>query len=85
MSENELRIQAEVIETKHLRKDIDDELQRVRNLPQSLERDHVIMKLSEGIMWLGMNLKRLNEPNPYSNSKDPTNVRIEPTADNLTL
>lgn len=41
-------------------------------------------KLKEAIMWLGMDLKRLNEPNPYPNSKDPnTGDKIEPTADNL--
>ena len=85
MTENELRVQAEVIETKHLRKDIDPLLQRVKDLPQSLERDHVIMKLSEGVMWLGMNLKRLNEPNPYPNSRNPSNTIIEPTADGLKL
>jgi hypothetical protein len=35
-------------------------------------------------MWLGMNLKRLNEANPYPSSKDPnTGDKIEPTADGL--
>ena len=32
-----------------------------------------------------MDLKRLNEANPYPNSKDPTNTKIEPTADGLKL
>ena len=37
-------------------------------------------------MWLGMDLKRLNEPNPYPSSKDPsTGSVIEPTADGLKL
>jgi len=35
-------------------------------------------------MWLGMDLKRLNEVNPYPSSKDPnTGDKIEPTADGL--
>ena len=37
-------------------------------------------------MWLGMDLKRLNQPNPYPSSKDPsTGSKIEPTADGLKL
>ena len=35
-------------------------------------------------MWLGMDLKRIGDINPYPNSKDPsTGTKIEPTADNL--
>ena len=35
-------------------------------------------------MWLGMDLKRLNQENPYPSSKDPsTGTKIESTADNL--
>ena len=37
-------------------------------------------------MWLGMDLKRLNDVNPYPSSKDPsTGIKIEPTADGLKL
>jgi hypothetical protein len=37
-------------------------------------------------MWLGMDLKRLNDTNPYPSSKDPsTGDKIEPTADGLKL
>ena len=32
-----------------------------------------------------MNLKRLNEPNPYPDSYNPSNAKIEPTADGLKL
>jgi hypothetical protein len=32
-----------------------------------------------------MDLKRLNQPNPYPESKDPTSIKIEPTADGLKL
>lgn len=41
--------------------------------------------------WLGMDLKAMNEeqpgsiPNPYPNSKDPSNTIVEPTADGLKL
>jgi len=42
-------------------------------------------KLQESIMWLGMNLKRLNEPNPYPESYNPNNTKIAPTADDLKL
>ena len=73
----------EVKSNKQLRKDIDDIIQRLKELPSSRERSLSITKLQEGVMWLGMDLKRLNEPNPYPNSKDPSNAKIEPTADGL--
>ena len=76
-------VNQEVIENKQLRKDIDDIIQRIKSLPPSRERSLAITKLQEGVMWLGMDLKRLNEPNPYPNSKDPSNDIIEPTADGL--
>lgn len=75
----------EVIENKKLRKETDDIIQRVKNLPNSRERSLTITKLQEGVMWLGMDLKRLGETNPYPNSKDATNTKIEPTADGLKL
>lgn len=78
--------ECEVIEDKRLRRDIDAIIQRVKNLPVSRERSLSITKLQEGVMWLGMDLKRLNEPNPYPSSKDPgTGAMIEPTADGLKL
>ena len=75
----------EVVENKQLRKDTDDIIQRIKSLPPSRERSLAITKLQEGVMWLGMDLKRLGTPNPYPNSKDPSNTNIEPTADNLKL
>jgi len=36
-------------------------------------------------MWLGMDLKRLNEANPYPDSYKPENDKIAPTADGLKL
>lgn len=74
----------EVVLTKKLRRDIDGVLQEVKELPDSREKSLAITKLQEAVMWLGMNLKRLNEANPYPSSKDPsTGDKIEPTADGL--
>ena len=74
----------EVIANKQLRKDIDENIQKIKALPTSRERSLAITKLQEGVMWLGMDLKRLNEDNPYPSSKDPsTGDKIEPTADGL--
>lgn len=57
----------------------------------SRERSTAITKLQEAVMWLGMDLKVINEenpgevPNPYPHSKDPSTTKIDPTADNLKL
>lgn len=74
----------EIVANKQLRKDLDEKIQEVKNLPPSRERSICITKLQEAVMWLGMDLKRLNAPNPYPNSKDPsTGNKIDPTADGL--
>lgn len=76
----------EVMFDKDMRKQIDEILQMVKAAPASRERSLAITKLQEAIMWLGMDLKRLNEPNPYPSSKDPsTGSKIEPTADGLKM
>ncbi|WP_455627367.1 Acb2/Tad1 domain-containing protein [Parabacteroides johnsonii] len=76
----------EVVANKQLRKDIDEKIQEIKNLPPSRERSLAITKLQEGVMWLGMDLKRLNEDNPYPSSKDPSSGdKIEPTADGSKL
>jgi hypothetical protein len=79
------KIEHEVVSDKTIRRDLDEIIQRVKELPASRERALTITKLQEGVMWLGMDLKRLNEPNPYPNSKDPSNLTIDPTADGLKL
>lgn len=77
---------SEIQDIKQLRKDGDDLIQRVKNLPRSRETSLVITKLQEGVMWLGMELKARNEANPYPESKDPsTGDVISPTADGLKL
>lgn len=74
----------EIPAIKQLRKDVDDIIQRVRNLDSCREISICITKLQEAVMWLGMDLKRLNVSNPYPSSKDPsTSTKIEPTANNL--
>ena len=77
-------ITVEVPSIKQLRKDIDEIIQRVRDLEPCRETSISITKLQEAVMWLGMDLKRLNQENPYPSSKDPsTGTKIESTSDNL--
>lgn len=73
----------EISNTKQLRKDIDEILQRVKGLNQSRETSLAITKLQEAMMWLGMNLKRFGEEDPYPESRNPESQKIEPTADGL--
>ena len=83
---NDMTHEDEVMFNKDMRKQIDEILQMVKLAPSSRERSLAITKLQEAIMWLGMDLKRLNEPNPYPSSKDPsTGSKIEPTADGLKM
>ena len=77
-------INLEIPKVKQLRKDIDDVIQRVKSLDNCREVSICITKLQEAVMWLGMDLKRIGETNPYPSSKDPsTGTKIDPTADNL--
>lgn len=79
-----MNLEKEIPAIKALRRDIDFIVDKVRNLESCKETSIVITKLQEAVMWLGMDLKRLNEPNPYPNSKDPsTGTKIDPTADGL--
>ena len=73
----------EIVENKRLRKELDKKIQEIKMLPSSRERSLSITKLQEAVMWLGMDLKRLNQPNPYPESKNPNSMKIEPTADGL--
>jgi len=83
-SETSLAYEAEVVANKKLRKNIDELIQELKALPSSRERSLSITKLQEAVMWLGMDLKRLGEANPYPSSKDPnTGTVIEPTAQGL--
>jgi len=83
----------QVQQDKQWRKDLDATLQQIKAGGGSRERSLTITKLQEAIMWLGMDLKRINElapedekrPNPYPQSYNPDSPRIEPTADGLKL
>ena len=77
-------LEKEIPAIKQLRKEGDELIQKVKELEPCRETSIVITKLQEAVMWLGMDLKRLNQPDPYPNSKNPnTGSIIEPTADNL--
>lgn len=98
-------IESAIIADKELRRDIDAIIQRLKlesdmkrerttsddNPRSSRERSLAITKLQEAVMWLGMDLKAINDENPgtqdnpYPNSKDPSNTKIDPTADGLKL
>jgi hypothetical protein len=51
----------EVVANKTLRKNLDGQLQELKALPGSRERSLAITKVQEAVMWIGMDLKRLNE------------------------
>ena len=70
---------------KQLRVNLDAELQKMKALPKSRETSISITKLQEAIMWLGMDLKRLNEANPYPDNYKPENTKIAPTADGMKM
>lgn len=85
--------------TKRFRADLDNTLQSLKECSEptektarcSRERSIAITKIQEAIMWLGMDLKAINEenpgtsPNPYPESYNPASLVIEPTADGLKL
>ena len=86
-----ISIDAEIAANKELRRDLDIQLQKLKGLPPTRHRALAITHLEDSIMRLGMDLKRIAEehpnrlPNPYPNSKDPSNTVIDKTADNLKL
>jgi hypothetical protein len=75
-----------IVENKSFRVSLDTELQKIKGSERkSRERSIVITKLQEAIMWLGMDLKELDAPNPYPNSYNPSNTIVDKTADGLKL
>lgn len=95
-----------IAQTKQSRLDLDNALQALRQnadrqftgfrapdhpIRSSRERSMAITKIQEAIMWLGMDLKAINEespgaaPNPYPSSYDPASPKIEPTSEGLKL
>lgn len=84
-------VEQEITANKEVRRDTDALIQKLKGLPNTRERALAITKLQEGVMWVGMDLKRIGEANPeklpppYPNSKDPSNTKIDATADGLKL
>ena len=77
-------INLEISKIKQLRKDINNVIQRVKTLNDCKEVQICITNLQRAIMWLGMELKRIDSNNPYPNSKDTsTGTEIEDTCNNL--
>lgn len=90
-----------IADTKRLRQNLDACLQDLKTcsgrhpdgIPgrSSRERSIAVTKIQEAIMWLGMDLKAMNEEgvagceNPYPQSYNPASPVIEPTADGLKL
>lgn len=75
---------------KMYRKHLDEMVTDIERDTPTRETSLVKTKLQEGMMWLGMELKRLGQKYPdvlkppYPSSKDPeTGTRIEPTAEGL--
>lgn len=75
----------EVSAVKALRRDLDEQLQRIKSLTPSRETALAVTKIQECIMWLGMRLKAIGETDPYPESRNPDSPIIEPTADGLKL
>ena len=59
-----MEIREEILKDKELRGKIDALIQEVKNCPPTRERSLAITKLQEGVMWLGMDLKRIHEQFP---------------------
>lgn len=90
-----------IIIAKQFRKEADELLQRMKahkdklrlmNSSEIEDSNEVIAQhvlstrdLESCIMRQGMALKYIGTPNPYPNSKDPSNTKIEPTADGLKM
>jgi len=81
----EQSLEKEIKANKQLRKDLDETLQNLKSCPSSRERSLSVTKLQEAIMWLGMDLKRINDTSPYKESYKPENVTIAPTEGGLNM
>jgi adenosyl cobinamide kinase/adenosyl cobinamide phosphate guanylyltransferase len=78
-------ISPEVVYDKELRRDLDEILQRLKARVDSPERAQARVRLSEAIMWLGMDLKARGLPDPYPESRDPSSPVVRPPADGVKL
>ncbi len=73
--------------TKAHRKDLDEVLQRIKTDDcVSREKSLAVTKVQEAIMWLGMNLKILNDGvSCYKEGDNPDSPVVEPVADGLKM
>lgn len=69
-----------ILETMKYRQDLDNVLQRLKlsSIPTGLfpqrssrERSIAVTKIQEAIMWLGMDLKAINEESPSGETANP--------------
>ncbi len=77
--------------TKSWRKALDAVLQEIKaddavGYPHaSDERTIARLKITEAVMWLGMDLKGRGGQSPYPNSYNPDNATVDPVAEGLKL
>lgn len=90
-----------IVQVKQWRKDLDVVLQQMKNdmtdrppkefeigryLHSANEQQYfAVHELENCIMRLGQTLKHLGTENPYPNSYDPSNTKVDPTADGLKI
>ena len=74
-------------ESKQFRVDLDAVLQKLKGgVRISRERSLAVTKIQEGIMWLGMDLKALNDGRScYPEGYDPKSTVVERTAHGLAM
>jgi hypothetical protein len=79
------RRDARITDVKFFRRELDFLVNRMAVVltPTTEETREAVKKVKEGVMWLGLELKRIGEANPYPDSKNPANTVINPTADGL--
>lgn len=70
-----------IVENKVFRDEFSDLLACLQGSPiKSRQRSIAITELENVICRLGLDLKDAGAPNPYPNSKDPSNTIVDPTA-----
>jgi hypothetical protein len=74
-----------IIENKQLRSDLDTAcVALLHSKHKSRERSLAITKIQEAMMWLGMDLKALNDGKScYEHGKDPSNTIVDPVPDGV--
>ncbi len=74
-------------ESKSFRVELDATLQKLKAAGRtSRERCLAVTKIQEAIMWLGMDLKALNDGvSCYAEGYNPDSPVVEPTADGLKM